>query len=246
MSDRQRGGKARVGDLGPLLDQTVPPMRLQNSRTVKAASRKGVLKAPEPVPPLIAEWKRDQALARAGRFRRWMSSHVAGYRVELIDSYFWLTLFGVASIVVGVPIFNFTTPVGWTPIWGASVVVGGLVAMIGATHAGEETQVAIKVFNRIELAGTVILTVALHTFGVILLLLGMGLVEAPSDPATPVQNLGRIAVGIAIFGLASHPRVRMIWLFFRPGKILTIETTHRFRTAPTATDVGTGPSGVVK
>lgn len=250
---------ARAGDLGSLLDDTIQPSALAHPRQTKRGARRPF---PE-TPPLIAAWRAEQSATKQGWFKRWASSQVAGYRMELIIGYLTLMLFGGAAIAAGIPIFSFTTPEGFTPIWGSAIILGGLVAAAGALRAGEEVairdpkhptaleirfQKVIRVFNRLELAGTITLFLMLGTYSVLLLMIGNGAFQdqrlASDDTATQLANLGRIAVGCAILSLGSHPTVRMVWLIFRPGKILT----HKGEvTAGTVvTDVDTGPLTKVK
>ncbi|MEO5921707.1 MAG: hypothetical protein ABIQ01_11265 [Pseudolysinimonas sp.] len=177
------------------------------------------------VPPLIAQWKRDLASENANWFTRWTRSQVASYRLELIMSYLAMMFFGATSIAAGIPIFTFTTPLGWTPIWGAFVIAGGLVAAIGALRAGEEPQTrVVRVFNRVELGGSIVLFLMLGTYAALLLLIGNGAFDdarlaSGLDPVTVQQNLARVAVGAALAALGIRPAIRMVWLLFRPGKL---------------------------
>lgn len=210
----------RASDIDGLLEDTIQPSAVRRPRAKKQRQQ-------PPTPPLIAQWKAEDAATRQGWFKKWATSQVAGYRLELIVGYLTLMLFGGAAIAAGIPVFSFTTPAGFAPIWGAAVIVGGFVSAIGALRAGEEPQTrTIRVFNGIELGGTIALFLTLSTYAVILILIGNGAFAAQrvasDDTATTLANLARVAVGCAILALASHPTVRMVWLFFRPGKILTI------------------------
>ncbi|HEY4267854.1 MAG TPA: hypothetical protein VGM94_06650 [Galbitalea sp.] len=206
----------RASDIDPLLEDTVQPSAVRRSRSRRRQQ--------PTTPPLIAQWKAEQKKPRW--FGRWATSQVAGYRMELIVGYLTLVVFGGAAVAAGIPIFSFTTPAGFTPIWGSLVMVGGLVAAIGALRAGEVPLTrTIKVFNWIELWGTVALFLALTFYAGLLIIIGSGAFSeqriASDDTATHLANLARVAVGCAILALSSHPTVRMVWLFFRPGKILT-------------------------
>jgi hypothetical protein len=199
------------------LEDTLQPSAVRRSRLKR--------RPPLPTPPLIAQWKAEQA--KPGWFKKWATSQVAGYRLELIVGYLTLMLFGGAAVAAGIPVFSFTTPAGFAPIWGTLVIVGGFVSAVGALRAGEEPQTrTVRVFNGIELGGTIALFLTLTTYAVILILIGNGAFAAErvasDDTATTIANLARVAVGCAIIALASHPTVRMVWLFFRPGKILTV------------------------
>lgn len=164
------------------------------------------------IPPLIAQWKAEAAVERSGWFRKWASSQVAGYRLELILGYLALMFFGWSAIVAGIPLFQITTPdpYGWAVFAGVTILLGGLVSGAGATRAGEEPQTrTIRVFNRVELAGTIMLCLMLGGYAASLLWYGYFIVDDP----------GRQTIGAAMTALAVRPGVRMVWLIFRPGKV---------------------------
>lgn len=139
-------------------------------------------------------------------FRDWASSQVAAYRVGLVLGYLAMVYFGTSAFIAGIPSFEFTTPRGWTPIWASMVVVGGLIGGIGSLRAGTEPLTReIRVFNRIELAGAILLFLTLSTYATILLILGYGYGDA-----------GRSSIGAGFVALGIHPSVRMVWLVFRP------------------------------
>lgn len=138
--------------------------------------------------------------------KEWASSQVSAYRVGLVLGYITMMYFGMSAFVAGVPTFEFTTPQGWTPIWSTIVIFGGLIAAIGAIRAGSEPVTReVKIFNRIELTGAVMLFITLGTYAAILLILSYGY----SDPARASVGAGFVALGI-------HPTIRMLWLIFRP------------------------------
>ena len=139
-------------------------------------------------------------------FRDWASSQVAAYRVGLVLGYLAMMYFGTSAFIAGIPTFEFTTPRGWTPIWSAVVVIGGLIGGIGSLRAGTEPLTReVRVFNRIELTGAILLFLTLSTYATVLLILGYGYGDA-----------GRSSVGAGFVALGIHPSVRMIWLSFRP------------------------------
>jgi hypothetical protein len=114
--------------------------------------------------------------------------------------------FGTSAFIAGIPTFTFTTPHGWTPLWSAVVVLGGLVAGVGAIRAGAEPVTKeVKVYNRIELAGAIALFLTLGSYAAILLVVGYGFGDA-----------GRASIGSGFVALGIQPAVRMIWLIFRP------------------------------
>lgn len=214
----------RAGDVAGSLEDTIQPSDLPPRP--KARKRRSRALTPPETSPLIEQWKAEERVARGSWLKRWATSQVAGYRLELIVGYLTLIMFGWSAILAGIPVFAFTTPEGFAPIWGATVMVFALVAAIGAIRAGEEPETAsVRVFNRIELTGTIALFLLLGVYAAILILIGNDFFadarEVSVDTATATANLGRIAVGTAIVALASHPTVRMLWLIFRPGKVMT-------------------------
>jgi len=151
----------------------------------------------------------------------WASSHVAAYRVGLFLSYVSMMYFGTSAFIAGIPTFEFTTPEGWTPIWSASVVLGGFVGALGSLKAGAEPlTIEVRLFNRIELTGAILLFLTLGTYAALLLILGYG-----------YGDTGRASVGAGFFALAINPTVRMIWLIFRP-RFLRMTPKDRFHTGP--------------
>lgn len=154
-----------------------------------------------------AKKDRPQPPPRAGTwFGRWALSQVAAYRFGLILSYIGMIYFGFSAFSAGIPVFDFTAPQGWTPVWSSIVMIGGLVAAIGSLRAGEEPITpTIKRFNRTELVGSILLFLTLGVYAFIMLYLGYGYGE-----------LSRQAIGAGFVALGIHPSIRMIWLIFRP------------------------------
>lgn len=147
--------------------------------------------------------------------REWASTQVAAYRLGLVLGYLSMMYFGGQSFYAGIPTFTFTTPYGWTPIWSGIVVLGGLVGGIGAIKAGAEPVTpGIRVFNRIELGGAILLFLTLGTYAAILLYVGYGYGDA-----------GRSSVGSGFVALCVPFLVRMLWLFLRP-RFLALQPKH--------------------
>lgn len=145
-------------------------------------------------------------------FRDWAGSQVAAYRIGLVLGYLAMVFFGVSAFIAGIPVFEFTTPnpESWTPIWATLVALGGFVGSIGAIRAGSEPVTKeVKVFNRVELTGAIMLFVPLFIYAGVLLAVGYGI-------GTGVHDSGRISVGAGFFALGVHPTIRMLWLVFRP------------------------------
>ena len=181
-----------MASLEKLLEETVPPVTARRLRRRRKT------------PPLIAAWAEQEG--SGGLFKRWARGQVAAYRIGLVVGYLAMIYFGMSAFVAGVPTFEITTPRGWVPIWSMIVVVGGLVAAIGAIKAGTEPVTReVRVFNRIELGGAIALFLTLGTYAVYLLVLGY-----------LFSSADRAATGAGFMALGVHPAVRMVWLIFRP------------------------------
>ncbi len=176
-------------DIDRLLGETLPPRPRPARR-----------------PATSLPWRAHQ---QPTGFRKWALSQVAAYRVGLVLGYLGTIYFGSQAFIAGVPAFEFTTPRGWTPIWAVILMVGGLVAAIGAIRAGTEPVTReVRIFNRIELGGAIALFLTLGVYAAVLLILGYGF-----------GDVNRQAVGSGFVALGIHPAVRMIWLIFRPRKV---------------------------
>lgn len=161
---------------------------------------------------MIAQWRLEQAVEHATWFRKWGSSQVAGYRLELVLGYLGMMFFGWTAIVAGVPLFALTTPdpYGWAVLAGVMILVGGVIGGAGATRAGEEPVTRmVQQFNRAELLGTILLFLSVGLYAVSLLVYGY-LINF--DP-------GRQTIGAAMTALSIRPGVRMVWLIFHPGRV---------------------------
>lgn len=156
---------------------------------------------------------REARAQRGGVIRRWFSSQVSGYRLELILGYLALMGFGSTAIRAGIPVFVLSTndPYAWAVIVGSLITLGGLIAAIGAVRAGEEPVTNfIRRFNWIEIVGTTLLMTAVGGYAVVLMFYGF-----------VYDDLGRQTIGSAMVALAIRPTVRLVWLIFRPGVIHT-------------------------
>lgn len=165
-------------------------------------------------------------------FRGWISSQVAAYRVGLVLGYLAMIYFGTSAYITGIQTFQFTTPEDWTPIWSSVVVLGGLIGSIGSLRAGTEpANRHIRIFNRIELVGAIMLFLTLGTYAALLLIIGYGYGDG-----------GRASAGAGFVALGIHPTVRMLWLIFRP-RFMAIPPPAQVQYIKTAAfdDPATGP-----
>jgi len=102
------------------------------------------------------------------------------------------------------------------------VILGGLVAAIGAVRAGDDpVRRDVRVFNWIELIGSILLFLTIGGYATVLLILGYGFGDD-----------GQVAIGSGFVALGIHPAIRMVWLIFRPSKAASERdhsTTHTDR-----------------
>lgn len=62
----------------------------------------------------------------------WAWSPIIVLRVALVSTYMLYVYCAVIAFIVGVPIFNLTTPPGWTPVWAVFLGVSALISAIGS------------------------------------------------------------------------------------------------------------------
>jgi|GEM_PF-2947201 len=142
----------------------------------------------------------------ARSLKEWASSQVSAYRIGLVLGYVAMIYFGTSALVAGIPAFQIAAPEWWTPVWAWTVMLGGLVAGIGAIRAGAEPITReVRIFNWIELFGAIALFLTIGGYAVMLLILGY----VYGDEA-------RASVGSGFFALSVHPAVRVFWLILRP------------------------------
>lgn len=65
-------------------------------------------------------------------FARWAWGPAIVLRVSLVIIYGLYAYGALIAFLVGVPIFDLTTPQGWTPVWAVLLGVSALVCMIGS------------------------------------------------------------------------------------------------------------------
>lgn len=134
------------------------------------------------------------------RFERWAWSPIIAFRIGLTAGYITTVYFGISAFFAGIPAFEFTAPEGWTPIWAAILILGGIVASFGSVADGPR-------FRRAELGGAVALFLTLGVYSAVLLILAYG-----------VGDISRAAVGAGFVALAVPPGVRMLWLMSQLGR----------------------------
>lgn len=128
------------------------------------------------------------------RFERWAWSEIPAYRLGLTLGYAGTIYFGISAFIAGVPAFTIAAPEGWTPIWSAVLVVGGVVGLIGSIEDR-------RVLRAIELGASAFISATLTTYAGTVLFL-----------AYASGDTGRVAAGAGFVGLAVPPVIRMLWL----------------------------------
>lgn len=66
------------------------------------------------------------------RLQVWAWSPIIVLRVALLITYGLYVYFAVISFIAGVPVFNLTTPEGYTPVWAVLLGIAALIAAIGS------------------------------------------------------------------------------------------------------------------
>jgi len=65
-------------------------------------------------------------------FARWAWGPAIVLRVSLVITYALYVYGGIIGFIAGVPIFDLTTPKGWTPVWAVLLGVSALFCMFGS------------------------------------------------------------------------------------------------------------------
>jgi hypothetical protein len=137
---------------------------------------------------------------QVSRFERWAWSPITAFRIGLTLGYIGAVYFGISAFIAGVPAFVITAPYGWTPVWAALLVLGGVVAVFGSLSDSRR-------FRNVELAGAWALFLTLGVYSAVLLALAYGTADA-----------NRAAVGAGFVALGIQPGVRMLWLMSQLGR----------------------------
>lgn len=72
------------------------------------------------------------------RIKRWAWQPVEIPRTVFVVKYALFAYLGLISMIAGVPAFNLTAPAGYYVIWGAMLLVSGLISTYGATSLRHE------------------------------------------------------------------------------------------------------------
>lgn len=132
------------------------------------------------------------------KFAMWAWSPVIVLRVSLVATYLGYVYAAIIAFMVGVPVFDLTTPPGWTPVW---AVLLGISAMLSAVGSVTDR------WQRLERWATLVLSALLLAY-----VGGLNIVGYIE------RDLDRLFVG-AVAGVAAIlPVARFVYLAAQSGK----------------------------
>jgi len=132
------------------------------------------------------------------RFEIWAWSPVIVLRVALVATYVIYAYASIIAFLAGVPIFDLTTPSGWTPIW--AVVMGGSATFAAVGSTSER-------WERLEMWSGGFLSAMMFAY-----VLGLNIVAWASLDASR-QFVGAIALIAFVL-----PVTRFVYLAAQSGK----------------------------
>ena len=71
-------------------------------------------------------------VAQRSRFAIWAWSPIIVLRVSLVTIYLLWTYAAGIAFIAGVPVFDLTTPVGWTPVWATVLGTSAMLSALGS------------------------------------------------------------------------------------------------------------------
>jgi hypothetical protein len=131
-------------------------------------------------------------------FEVWAWSPVSILRVALVITYLIVVGFAVTSFIAGVPVFELTTPVGYTAPWAVLLCASAIAAAIGAVNDH---------WRQLERWASLMVTNLLLPYVAALHIIGY----ISGDP-------NRQAVSWVALGLLVLPLTRFLWLASQAGK----------------------------
>lgn len=158
-----------------------------NQRTISDAQAFKTM----PKPPRVPSRATGRQLTR---FEVWAWSPVISFQIGLTAGYLAMIYLGVTAFIAHIPAFAITAPDGWTSFWAIALVLGGILGSVGSVSRH-------KVFETLELIGSLLITLTVGSYAAVLLFLAYVLGET-----------GRAAVGAGFVVLTVPVLVRMLWL----------------------------------
>ena len=76
--------------------------------------------------------QKHYVVRQKNRFTAWAWSPIIVLRVSLVATYLVWVFASAIAFIDGVPIFNLTTPQGWTPVWATVLGTSAIVSAIGS------------------------------------------------------------------------------------------------------------------
>lgn len=139
-----------------------------------------------------------QARRERTRFEIWAWSPVIVLRVALVATYVVYAYASIIAFVAGVPIFDLTTPHGWTPVWATIMGVSAAVSAVGSTS---------ERWEKLEMWASGVLASMMLAY-----VLGLNIVGWASGDVTR-QFVGAVAIIAFIL-----PVTRFVYLAAQSGK----------------------------
>lgn len=143
-----------------------------------------------PKPPRIP--RRTQR--KLSKFEVWAWSPVISFQIGLTAAYLAMIYFGLSAAFAQVPAFRHTAPDGWTIYWAIALVLGGMLAALGSISR-------VKVFEVLELLGSLLITLTVGSYAAVVLFLAYG-----------YGDVDRASSGAGFVALVVPILVRMLWL----------------------------------
>jgi len=128
------------------------------------------------------------------KFEIWAWSQVLSFQIGLTAGYIALVYFGIAAIFASVPTLRETSPDGYVFFWAAALAVGAAIAAVGSISRR-------KTFERIELVGSSVVSLAVGSYATILTFVAYGL----GDVSRVSGSAGFVALAIPLL-------IRTMWL----------------------------------
>jgi len=137
---------------------------------------------------------RTKAQNRPTRFQLWAWSQVLQFQVGLTATYVAAIYFGVSALIATAPAFIETAPEGYAFLWAIALIIGAVTGSIGSISRR-------KLFERLELIGSSLVSLTIGSYASVLLFIAYGLGDTT-----------RISGGAGFVALSIPFIVRTLWL----------------------------------
>ena len=141
-------------------------------------------------PPAVAIRPRRQMT----RFEIWAWSPVVSFQIGLTASDLGMVYFGVSSAIHQPSGFDNSAPEMWAGLWSLALILGGIVGGLGSVHRS-------KLFSRIELVGSSLVSLTVGSYAILVLYMTYIL-----------DDTSRGSMGAGLVALVVPVLVRTLWL----------------------------------